>query len=550
MPSVRRGPLTLLLVAGLVLLAAGWVRAATPGQPGDARYVEAVVGVPSRVNPHVEPANEAEADLAALVFGGLMRLRADGAPEPELAQRWEVTPDGLTYTFHLRPGVSWQDGAAFDAGDVAFTIARIQSESFEGSAALRAEWAGVQVFVADSLTVLIRLPEPAADFLVRATVGLLPEHLADRMARSGSFETPPFDRDPVGTGPYRLIALEDGRAVLEHNTSYVLGTPDIARIELRFAEDATEQAQMLRDGAVDAALLPAAGSETTIEALREDGAAVDLLHGDSYTVLYLNNSRSPLTEAVLRRAILASIDPAAALQAAGSNALAGGGVVVPGSWAHPAIEDGAAGTGGTDGTDGTDSDADTPGAPPDLDALWDATGWERGPGGLRQRGGQPLTLELVTNGQEDRVALAQALADQLGAQGVTVQVIAQPAQRVISDYLRTASYDLALFGWEAGADPDPYTGWHTSQIGAGNVAAFSDQEADALLEAARTTLDVAERRDLYAQFLDRFEELGASRVVAYPQRAYVHPEGLRGFVTRILSSPSSRFQDVHLWRLD
>ncbi|MCK9486891.1 MAG: ABC transporter substrate-binding protein [Dehalococcoidia bacterium] len=532
MPTVRRGPLTVLLLAGVILIALGWLRAGGSAQPADRSYVEATLGRADRVDPLAAHTTDAERDLASLVFGGLMRLRADGTPEPELAERWEVTPDGLTFTFHLRTTVTWHDGAAFDAEDVAFTIERIQAETFQGSQALATEWRDVQVFVADSLTVMMRLPEPAADFLVRASVGILPEHLRDQMATPGSFETAPFDRAPVGTGPYRLTALRGDRAVLEHNTSYVLGTPAITRLELRFAADAQAQAALLRSGEADGGLLPAATREEEVASLVADTGLEALpLHGDSYTVLYINNDRDPLRAADLRRALAASIRPAEALEEAGQQAIPGQGVVFPGSWALP-------------------PDGGAPEPPDvDLDALWAAAQWPLGADGLRARDGLPLHLELVTNGEPDRLALAQAIADQLAEQGVTVEVVGAPSQRVIGEYLRPGNYDLALFGWDAAADPDPYAGWHTSQGGAGNVAWFSDPEADALLEAARTTMDMAERSDLYALFLDRFEALGASRVVAYPQRVYLHPERMAGLEPRLLSTAANRLDDVHRWRL-
>ena len=178
----RRGVLTVLLVLGIPLLALGWLRSGDIRPAADPTYREAVVGQPTRINPLATATNQAEADLAQLIFSGLMRLRADGLPEPDLAERWEVTPDALTYTFHLRSNATWHDGAAVTADDVAFTIARIQAEDFAGPAVLRADWVDVQVFVADARTILLRLPEPAADFLTRATLGILPAHLVDEMS--------------------------------------------------------------------------------------------------------------------------------------------------------------------------------------------------------------------------------------------------------------------------------------------------------------------------------------------------------------------------------
>jgi peptide/nickel transport system substrate-binding protein len=529
MRFVRRGPLTLLLALGLPLLALGWAFGAGGGA-GQDTYREAVLGRPARVNPLFDPTSDAEGDLVALVFAGLMRIRGDGTPDVDLAESWELNPDGLTYTFRLRDGLTWHDGVPLDAYDVAFTVARIQSPDFEGSASLAAEWAGVQTFVADARTVLFRLPEPSAGFLVRAAAGILPRHLEGEMSAS-ALEVPPFDRAPVGAGPYRLVALEADRAVLEHNTSYHHGAPRIPRIVLRFAETPEVQARLLRDGVVDAALFGEQQSpaETSAVEARDDDVETVLVPRAAYTILYFNNQRAPLANADLRRAIAATVDRAAVLAAAGDVRASGGdGPIVPGSWAYiPSTLEA-----------------------PSLDALWEASGWSLTPEGRRNAAGQALALTLVTNLDPAREAMAREIARQLEAAGVSVEVLVEPATRVVTDYLRAQDFDLALFAWEAAPDPDPYHGWHSSQIGGlgGNVAGFRDPEADALLEAARTTADTMERRELYALFIRRFEERGASLVLAYRARAYAIPARLEGFEPGLLFSPASRFRDVHLWR--
>lgn len=522
----RRGVLTVLLVLGIPLLAIGWLRSGDIRPAADPTYREAVVGQPTRINPLAATTNQAEADLTQLIFSGLMRLRADGLPEPDLAERWEVTPDALTYTFHLRSNATWHDGAAVTADDVAFTIARIQAEDFAGPAALRADWVDVQVFVADARTILLRLPEPAADFLARATLGILPAHLVDEMSATGGFANPAFDREPVGTGPYRLVSLNDERAILRHNTSYFLGTPAIREIELRFAASDAERLEWVADGTVHGALFDDTLPQASLPAA--DGLVTTPLDAATLTVLYFNNLRPPLNEPATRRALAAAIDPVAAIRASGVSETPAISLFPPRSWAWSEFEVNAT-------------------LPPD--AMWAFAGWTRNGAGRLERDGVPLMLELVTNGEPHRIALAEAIAAQLDAVGVTVELVTAPAQRVVAEYLRPAAYSLALFGWQLGNDPDPYGGWHTSQLGAGNVAVFSDAEADALLEVARTTLDVGERREFYALFSSRFAAAAPSVVIGHPVYRYVHSASLTGIdPERLTVRPEQRFIDVHLWR--
>lgn len=531
MRAAHRSLFSFLLVVGILVVAGGWIAADARFGAAPTAYVEAVVGQPSRINPLASRHNDVEDDLVALIFSGLTRIAADGTPELELAEAWEVTPDGLTHTFRLRSGISWHDGRPLTAHDVAFTIERIQSSDFTGDPALAAQWRSVQAFVADERTILLRTTEPAADFLARAAVGIVPRHLAAEMDAGGGFGAAPFDRAPIGSGPYRLASLDGSRAVLERNTSYPAGAPLLGRIELRFARDAEEQLEMLRNGEVNAALLGEYSSDLEREALAErSDLSATALPRHAFTILYVNTVRPPLTEPALRRAIAASIDRAAAIEAAEHDRLtAGDSVIVPGSWAYvPAPEPEAS-----------------------IEDAWALSGWEPGPSGHRERDGEVLRLEIVTNNQPQREALATAIAGQLRAQGVEVEVTPIPAASVISDYVRPGQYQLALLSWEAAIDPDPYSGWHTSQVGGtgGNVAGFQDVETDALLEAARTTLDVAERRELYQFFTRRFMDQAPSVVIGYPSRLYVHPANLQGLEPGLLFSPASRFRDVHRWHL-
>ena len=526
---VRRYFLGILLVGGVAMLGASIFGVRPP--VGGAHYVEAVIGPPVRVHPLARHVNDAEDDLAALVFSGLMRIGPDGKPMPDLARSWEVTADTLTYTFHLRTGLAWHDGAPFSAADVQFTIERIQAPDFDGAPGLAAAWSGVQVFVADPATVLIRTPEPAADLLARAAIGLLPAHLEAEMAAGSGFDIAPFDRRPVGTGPFRLHSLDDRHALLERHAGFALDAPAIATVELRFVQDADAQVAALRAREADAALLGerVAAGEAAMLQRRLDLTETPLTR-NGYTALYMNNVSAPLNETTLRRALAASIDRAAVLAAGGIRGTPDEDVIPPGSWL-----------------------IETPDAEPaaDIEALWDASAWERDGNGNRARDGVALSLELVTNADLAREAMAQAIATQLDERGVEVAVVTMPASRVIADRLQTGAFQLALFGWDAPADPDPYPGWHTSQSGGtgGNVAGFNDPEADALMEAARTTLDVGERRRLYALFDARFAEQAPALVIGYPARAYVHPRHLEGAEFGLLVSSGSRFSDVFRWKL-
>ena len=519
--------LPVLLGAGLSVAGAVVLLGGRSGPPGG-RLVEVVAGEVRRTSPLAPLTTEAESDVISLVFAGLMRPGPDGTPEADLTESWEVTPDGLTYTFRLRPGLTWHDGVALTASDVAFTIEQIQAVDFSGAPALSAAWAGVQVFVADPRTVLFHLVEPSAEFLSRASVGLVPRHLSGEMGGRG-LEVPAFERRPVGAGPYRVRVIEDDRVLLERFERYAHGAPHIGRIELRLAHDATEQARLIADGDADAALLGEAPTEAETRIAERRDLRVTVLTRSAYTLVYFNLHLPPLDDLATRQALAAALDRPALVSVAGRG-LAGTTPFVPGAWAELPASD----------------------VTVDVNAMLDAAGWRLQGDGVRRKNGQALTLEVATNDDPTRRALAEAVAAQWGRQGAQVKVAVLPANVLVQERLRRGAYQAAVYGWDAGIDPDPYPGWHTTQTGesGANIAGFQDREADALLEAARTTLDVRERRELYALFTARFTGQAASAVLYYPQRPYVLPVRLQGFTPGILFTSGSRFRDVHLWRLD
>lgn len=520
----------LLLVGGLTALGLGWYTlGGTAGAVPAGRYVEGVVGRPQRPTPLFARANDVDGDVAALLFSGLTRIEGDGVVLPDLAERWEVTPDGLTYTFYLRPNLVWHDGAPLDAHDVAFTVATVQSPGFEGPSALAARWAGIEVTVANPRTILFRLPAPTASFLSLAALGIVPEHLLRGMSQA-ELAALPANRAAVGSGPFRLAQLDVNSAVLERNLTYHHGIAALDRIELRFYDTSAALARALERREIDGALLDRVPPTDMLGAvLARPDLRVTPMVESSYSILYLNNQRAPLTDPALRRAVAAAIDRAGLIRPE-DPAQPGDGPIVPGVWAY---------------APGGWSTAEQ------AEALFVAAGWTRGTDGARQRGGVPLAMELLTNDDPARAELATGIAIQLRALGLEINVRALPAGALLRDHIDTREYDLLLFAWQADVDPDPFGGWHTSQIATGgrNVAGFHDAQSDALLEQARFTMDTTERSQLYAQWSARFVELAPSVVLAYPRRLYVQPRTLEGTTGGVLFTPGSRFHDAHLWHV-
>ena len=175
---------------------------------------------------------------------------------PDLAESWEFSNDGRTVKFKLRPGVKWHTGSPFTADDVVFTYNLLADPALGADPEQAQLWQTLRCNAPNDLTVLCELPEPFAPFLAYARVGILPSYLL-QATNASTLTDDPFNRAPVGTGPYRLVALDDSQAELVANAEYHLGAPMMPEIVLRFFPDISSAAAAVVSGDADGILMDA-----------------------------------------------------------------------------------------------------------------------------------------------------------------------------------------------------------------------------------------------------------------------------------------------------
>ncbi len=531
--------LPLTLVAGIAILACLWYTAsrssqAGPPEPGGT-YIEGVAGAPSRVNPLFASFNAVDKDLTALIFSGLTRLGPDGVVLPDLAESWDISKDGLTYTFHLRDGAFWHDGEPFDADDVLFTVAALQDADFRGEPSLADLFRSISATKVDALTVEVRLAQPFAPFPAYASVGILPEHLL-RGLDAGQLYNGSFNQRPVGTGPFRLIELSNEGAVLESYPAYYLCEPYLRRLELRFYRDDPTLLRALREGEVQGAFFRSPLSiEDRLYVESEERWQTLKLPASAYAILYLNNDLPLFEDSRVRQALAYATDRDQII----ASILNGQGVRVDspipaGTWAYyPALD--------RYGYDAAEAAG-----------LLDDAGWLLNANGVREKDGQELRFSLVTNDEGLRVAVAEELAQSWSEIGIEVTVYTQRATNLLRDTLMPRMFEAALYGFDSGLDPDPYPAWHSTQAQeeGNNLAGFVDERADAVLEAARQTGDIGRRKAFYREFQEIFAREVPSLPLYHRTLTYVVDARLQDVEIGVLFDASSRFSLVCQWYLE
>ncbi|WP_370313037.1 ABC transporter substrate-binding protein [Sagittula sp.] len=261
--------------------------------------------------PHLDPTSAAAGAIDSVlytnVFEGLTKFTETGAVVPGLAREWEISDDGLTYTFHLVEGATFHDGTDFDAEDVVFSLDRARAE--DSTNAQKQLFAGIDsVEAVDPATVKVTLSQPDGNLLFNLAWGdaviVAPESIDDIKAR------------PVGTGPFRFQDWRQGDSItLVRNDDYWGDAPALTQATFKFISDPTAAFAAMMAQDIDAfAGFPAPENLPQFEA----DPRFKVLRGstEGETILAMNNAVAPFDDVRVREAVAHAIDRQAVIDGA------------------------------------------------------------------------------------------------------------------------------------------------------------------------------------------------------------------------------------------
>jgi peptide/nickel transport system substrate-binding protein len=480
-------------------------RAEMPALEGG-KLIYGLTLAPSGIDPHVNASSELGIPLTS-VYDTLVWQDLSGEFVPGLAQSWEISDDGLTYTFHLRDDVVFHDGTPFDAQAVKFNLDRIADPATKSQKAVFMLGPYESTEIVDDYTVKVHLKEPYAPFLDSASQVYLGTASPTAIEKWGA----DYQLHQVGTGPFIMKEyIPNDHLTLVRNPGYNWAPPIfnhqgpayLEEIEFRFFVEPATRALALEGGEADVmGEIPPHDAERLA-----DNPAFTLLPvaipGQSLQ-FFLNTEKAPTDDLRVRQAINYATDKEAIVKAIFKEYS---------PVAHGPLNAFTIGYDeSVEGMYGVD--------PAKAERLLEEAGWVDSDGdGNREKDGQLLKLEAYLMSWGYVPEVAQLLQAQLKAVGIEMesQVVAYPAAL---EAAREGKHNLIPFSLSS-SDPDILrTFFHSDNADSGfNWSKVRDPRLDELLENGARTLDLGRRRELYAEA----QQLIMAEALLLPIRDYVN----------------------------
>jgi peptide/nickel transport system substrate-binding protein len=430
---------------------------------GSGNLIAAIAGEPDQLDPQKTSAYFSF-EVLENVFDTLVEPDANLEMRPALAESWSVSPDQLTWTFHLRKGVKFQDGSPFTADDVVYSYRRIIDEKLTNADKFSAV---TDVNASNPDTVVIRVKQPTPNLLTNLG-GFKGMAIVQRKnVESGQIAT-----HPVGTGPFAFASQKSGDSItLTANPTYWGGRPKVPGVTFRFISEPSTALSALQAGEID--WTDSIPTQRVAQLKNDDSIKLAVTPSNDYWYLALNEAREPWNDPRVRQAIAYAIDRKSIVQATSYGTAVANQLAIPegNPWYTP------------------------------YDKYRDAAdeGQAEAKRLLAEAGASPKNLDmLVTSEYPETVTAAQVIADNLKPLGITVNIRTVDFATWL-DEQNTGHFDMLMMGWLGNIDPDDfyYAQHHTD--GSSNAQKFSNPDVDRLLDAGRIEVNRQARQQDYAK---------------------------------------------------
>lgn len=467
--------------------------ASEPAESDGGTLVVAISEDPGQYNPALTTSGSVHT-ASELMYNGLVAYDDDFAPQPDLAESWEIEEDGALYRFVLRDDVVWHDGTPFTSADVKYTFENVLTE-FHSRTAASVGALLESVETPDDTTVEFHFSEPYAPLLQQLDVTeapILPAHVFE----GTNPEENPANTEPIGTGPFMFSSrAADEELVFAKNPDYFKpGLPILDQVVMRVIPDEGSQVLALESGEVDW-LWGVPGPDLERFQNDENYGTLDTLvnpgGANCIMTISFNLDRPMLQNVKVRRAIAHGLDRDAFVERVAFG---------QGNPATAPISSGIP-TAYADGLDLPDYD------PAEAERLLDEAGWEREGDGVRTAQGvdgvdDGTSLKIGAHMFPSFAPYGELMKALLREIGVDVEINALERATMVEEVFTQRDFDTNIISYCNGTDPEVgirrmYISSNIAPIPFSNSSGYTNETVDALFDEARNTVDPEARSAVY-----------------------------------------------------
>lgn len=474
-------------------------------------------------------------DISMFVFSYTVRYDSKGQPVPDAiteiptVANGDLSKDGLTIKYKLRPNMKWQDGQPLTCADLKFTYDVIMNPknnviTTDGFRDIK------DIDCSDPLVTVVHMKKLYAPFLqqlwgVNGNAPILPEHLLAKLNDDkGSLNSAPYNSLPIGSGPFKVVEWQRGsKIIMEANPDYYLGKPKLNEIQFFTLPDENTLETQLQTHEIDMLARGTGLNWPRYQQLAADpNSGLKAIRVDSFLFSHIDfNLDHPIVgDKAVRQALAYATNRQEII-----DKIAHGSGVAAETDQHPTLSWAY-----------TNSFTHYPYDPAKAKALLDAAGWKVGPDGIRVKDGQRLEFDLSTQTESTNGKAIQAvLQTEWREIGVQADVKNAPTNTFFANgtngILQGGHYDVALFSWVAAADPDDsaiYSGDNLAPKGQNNLM-WNNPIETAAQRAALGTIDQNERKKQYAIIQQQMALDVPTIILYFLKEPYVYNTDLTGF---------------------
>lgn len=503
---------------------------------------EGIVGTPRFINP-ILAYSDVDQDLVSLIYSGLMRKNADGTINPDLALKYEVSKDGLTYVFTLRDNIYFHDEKDITADDVVFTINKIKDTIIKSPK--KGNWDGISVEKIDTKTVKFVLKQPYTSFLENTTIGIMPAHIWN----GSPIELNNANTEPIGSGAFMVNKIsKQSTGLIDYYDllpfkKFNLMEPYLKKFTLHFYPNEENLISALLNKEVDqiSSITP-----INAEMLKEKGYRIESLTLPRVFGLFFNQSQNQI---FTDKNVIKAIDLAINKEKIVRDILLGYGIVIDNPIPPNMINYQKLNKENVISREEKISKAKD---------ILNKDGWKIGDDGFLQKTTIDKKKKKTTNYLEFSISTGNApelansanlIKQDLENIGIKVDVKTFEIGNLNQGVIRPRKYDALLFGQIINHESDLFAFWHSSQRKDPglNVAMYTNAKVDKILEDAFTTTDEQARIKKYAQFEDEIKKDMPAIFLYSPDFIYIISKNIQGFSIDHITTPGDRFLNSHLW---